>query len=242
MKALVRQVTPPILLEMGKRLLMGPPTSADKGIVSQDIVLTNTWFAPNKENWDVLLSKLKPSKILEIGSYEGASACFLIERLAAQWDIELHCVDSWEGGIEHQAGANYAIDMNSVEKRFNHNTSLAIRSVQHKVTLVAHKSYSDIALAKLISDGKQGYFDFIYVDGSHQAPDVLLDAVMSFKLLRVGGVLAFDDYLWAEGLPGQTDPLRCPKPAIDAFVNIHIRKIKVIRAPLSQFYVEKLAD
>ena len=41
-----------------------------------------------------------------------------------------------------------------------------------------------------------GAIDFIYVDGSHQAHDVLCDAILSFKLLRVGGIVCFDDYLW----------------------------------------------
>lgn len=242
MKAFVKQITPPFLLELGKRLLRDPPKPADPRLSSGDIVLTNKWFAGNKENWEILFSDLNPTKVLEIGSYEGASACFMIERLAGKSDIELHCVDSWEGGIEHQAGGEYSVNMNSVESRFNHNTGVAIKSAPHKVSLVQHKCYSDVALVKLLSNGEQGTFDFIYVDGSHQAPDVLLDAVLSFKLLRVGGVLAFDDYLWMEGLPGNCDPLRCPKPAIDAFININARKLKILRAPLQQFYVVKLSE
>jgi predicted O-methyltransferase YrrM len=65
--------------------------------------------------------------------------------------------------------------------------------------------------SKLIAEGRQGYFDFIYVDGSHQAPDVLCDALLSFRLLKNNGVIAFDDYLWQEQLPYGTDPIRCPK-------------------------------
>ena len=39
-------------------------------------------------------------------------------------------------------------------------------------------------------------FDFIYVDGSH-APDVALtDACMAWGLLKQGGVMLFDDYLY----------------------------------------------
>ena len=75
--------------------------------------------------------------------------------------------------------------------------------------------------------------------GSHQAPDVLSDAVLSFSLLREGGVIAFDDYLWAEDMSYGRDPLRCPKPAIDAFINIYFRKVEVISAPLYQMYIRK---
>jgi hypothetical protein len=33
-------------------------------------------------------------------------------------------------------------------------------------------------------------------DGSHRARDVLEDAVLSWPLLKVGGIMLFDDYLW----------------------------------------------
>ena len=85
-------------------------------------------------------------------------------------------------------------------------------------------------------------FRFVYVDGSHQAPDVLCDAVLGFKLLKIGGVLAFDDYLWAETSETTKDPLRCPKPAIDAFVNVNFQKLRVIKAPLYQLFIQKLTD
>ncbi len=80
------------------------------------------------------------------------------------------------------------------------------------------------------------------MDGSHQAPDVLADAVFAFPLLKVGGLMIFDDYLWSMELPGQQDSFNMPKPAIDAFVNIYQRKVRVLSAPLYQLYVMKTAD
>jgi hypothetical protein len=38
------------------------------------------------------------------------------------------------------------------------------------------------------------------------------------------------------------DILRCPKPAIDAFVNIYYQKLRVLKMPLYQLYLQKLAD
>lgn len=204
---------------------------------------TNNWFDSSaKEVWDTLITQLNPTRILEIGSYEGASTCYLIEKLAASKEIELHCVDTWEGGVEHKEGGVAEANMFEVEDRFHHNTQLAISKFQNNVQLFLHKGFSDVALSQLISDGKQGYFDFIYVDGSHQAPDVLCDALLSFRLLKNNGVIAFDDYLWQEQLPYGADPIRCPKIAIDAFTNIYCRKIRVISAPLNQLYVQKICD
>jgi predicted O-methyltransferase YrrM len=94
-----------------------------------------------------------------------------------------------------------------------------------------------------MASGKHGYFDLIYIDGSHQAPDVLTDAVMSFQLLKVGGVMIFDDYLWSMDKPGFQDVLKMPKPAIDAFINIFQRKMSVFfGAPIGQLYTRKNSD
>jgi hypothetical protein len=94
----------------------------------------------------------------------------------------------------------------------------------------------------MLGDGKTNYFDFVYVDGSHQAPDVMCDAVLGFRLLKIDGFMAFDDYLWAEKLPYGQDPIRCPKPAIDACTNLYCRKLQIIPAPNMQLYVKKLSD
>jgi predicted O-methyltransferase YrrM len=134
------------------------------------------------------------------------------------------------------------VDLIGVEKRFNANTKLAISKVDNPVQLVIHREFSDTALSKMIAEGKKGYFDFIYIDGSHQAPDVLCDAILSFRLLKKNGVLAFDDYLWQEKLPYGIDPIRCPKPAIDALTNIYCRKIKILRTPNTELYIRKVAN
>lgn len=195
---------------------------------------TSTYFEEARARlvWKKIFSTLEPSRVLEIGCFEGRSTCYVIEKLASRRDIELHCVDIWGGEFE---------------ERFHHNINLAKSKVKHAVKLVIHKGFSDKCLAKLLAEGKQGYFDFIYIDGSHQAPDVLCDAVMSFQLLKKGGVLGFDDYLWSEPLSYGIDPIRCPKLAIDVFTNIYCRKLKILRdysklTSLWQLYVEKLED
>lgn len=203
---------------------------------------TNGWFDGARGVWDEIIPQINPTTILEIGSYEGASCCYLIEKLATRKDVEIHCVDTWEGGIEHKARGMVQANMTLVEQRFHHNTQLAKSKVSGNAELVIHKGFSDVLLSRLLADGKQGYFDFIYVDGSHQAPDVLCDAILGFRLLKNNGVIVFDDYLWQEPLPYGTDPLRCPKPAIDAFTNIYCRKVKIISAPLFQLYVQKISD
>ena len=56
---------------------------------------TNNWFNIKsvKGVWDTLIPQFNPTKFLEIGSYEGASACYIIEKIAAQKNLELHCIE-----------------------------------------------------------------------------------------------------------------------------------------------------
>ena len=41
-----------------------------------------------------------------------------------------------------------------------------------------------------------GSYDIVYIDGWHSAFGAMADGVMSWPLLKVGGVMIFDDYLW----------------------------------------------
>lgn len=200
---------------------------------------TTDWFdRMAKETWDQLIPQIKPRKILEVGSYEGASACYLIDKLAHDTELEIHCVDTWAGSVELQARG---VDMAAVESRFDGNIERALAN-KRQVDFNKHREPSDIALSRLIAEGKRNYFDFVYIDGSHQAPDVLCDAVLGFRLLKPGCCMVFDDYLWAEKLAYGRDPLRCPKPAIDAFVNLNFRKLAVLPGPLCQLFVQKMSD
>lgn len=201
-----------------------------------DFRFTVDWFGANIAVWDQMLASVKPLRIIEIGSFEGRAACHLIERVSRYGAIDLVCVDSWAGGAEHQ------MDMAQVEERFDHNIALAQgRAPGARVRKV--KSRSDLALVDLLSAEGPGGYDMVYVDGSHQAPDVLADAVLGFRLLRLNGLMAFDDYLWSMEPPGRQDLLNMPKPAIDAFLNLYQRKLRIVLgAPLYQIYAHKTAD
>jgi len=82
-------------------------------------------------------------------------------------------------------------------------------------------------------------FDFIYIDGDHNANGVLEDAVLSWRILKKGGILLFDDYLMEIGDPwfymmhkefseykGLT--FHHPKEAIDAFLAVYKGQYEVI--------------
>ncbi len=67
-------------------------------------------------------------------------------------------------------------------------------------------------------------FDFIYIDADHTAAGVLLDAELSWDLLKPGSLLAFDDYEWRSGRGDRFDPA----PGINAFLHRHNGEFRII--------------
>ena len=174
-----------------------------------DYQYTKDWFSWSPGVWEQLIPHLPARKnFLEIGSFEGRSAVWIVQYMMEDGG-ELICVDTWEGGAEHVNG-----EMSGAEDRFKHNIDLIMGNfVDRDVQPI--KSTSVDALGNLISYKKQ--FDFIYIDGSHLAKDVLTDACMAWPLLKPKGFMVFDDYSWKP--PGFT-LLQRPKVAVDAFINM----------------------
>ena len=66
-------------------------------------------------------------------------------------------------------------------------------------------------------------FDFIYIDGSHIACDVLADAVLSWNLLKDNGIMILDDYEWDYF----EEEFNNPRIAIDSFLKCYQSQIEV---------------
>ena len=133
--------------------------------------------------------------------------------------------------------------MSAVETRFDNNIAKAQSVTGNAATVIKHKMPSNVALVELVAEGRSSTFDLVFVDGSHQASDVLTDAVISFQLLRIGGLMIFDDYLWGLHLESNQDPLGVPKQGIDAFLNVFQKKMQIVRdIPLHQVFALKVSE
>jgi predicted O-methyltransferase YrrM len=197
---------------------------------------TQDWFSRSIPSWTLILNKLSERtthlRILEVGVFEGRSTCWLLQNHCKTPESSIVAIDSFQGGIEHQG-----MELGTLRKRFEANIATVASPAQVEIL----EGFSLPQLAKLIAEGYQR-FDFISIDASHQAPDVLGDAVLGFELLKPGGVMAFDDYIWSPMRPGTENPLLLPKAAIDAFTTLFSQKIRIIpNLPLYQLYIQKNA-
>ena len=98
--------------------------------------------------------------------------------------------------------------------------------IQHNLTLAGgcfriKDKFSVPALMEVLVEemsAAEPGFDWVYVDGSHEADDTFLDGELAWRLARKGAVFIFDDYHW-DAQPQNSR--RHPKRGIDAFLDLH---------------------
>ena len=162
-----------------------------------------------------------PRVALEIGCREGSSTLWFLDHLLLADASRIYCIDPWEEDPKYFK---------------NFQANIKEHPAAHKVKVIRSRSYE--ALQQLLREGFAA--DLVYVDGSHSAHDVLWDLMLSFRLLRIGGVMMCDDYTWPV-VEGRL--LGTPKVAIDAFTTIYAEKFRWIRASaLFQVSFIKTAD
>ena len=159
--------------------------------------------APHSGVWSKIVVPTMPKtgrRWLEIGSLEGRSACWVLDNVIDD-DGELVCVDPWRG-----------VGVTRNERTFDYQTA-------GRATKVKSPS------ADFLREDTSTYH-VIYVDGSHDAPDVLEDAVLAWPRLAVGGVMMFDDYRWHHpaGMAGKVSP----GVAIDGFLAAYATRLTVL--------------
>ena len=138
------------------------------------------WFLNNFKIFGNFLPKnfKKNFNYLEIGSFEGMSALFVLNF----WEnSKVTCVDTWEVSKDKSQVLNY--DFKTIEEKFDLNLK--------KYSFQKIKSLSINALNGL--KAKNLFFDYIYIDGSHNGIDILNDAKISFEILNTNGIIIFDD-------------------------------------------------
>jgi hypothetical protein len=154
--------------------------------------------------WDRLIPELRPSLIIEVGTWKGASALVMAEVCrAAGLATQILCVDTWLGAGEFWEDKGDPDRFLSLRCRHGYPqvyfTFLAnVVRRGFAGAIVPFPQTSLIAARWLARRGVQA--DLIYVDGSHDEQDVAADLAAYWPLIRPGGVLLGDDF--AEDWPG----------------------------------------
>jgi predicted O-methyltransferase YrrM len=179
---------------------------------------TEDWFTDDGLSKITDLDINQELHFLEIGSFEGKSSIWFLDNFLKNPKSSITCIDPWlnYGQGDNSLNSYGNSDMpwkfgeTKVKERFLKNIVESGHSDKVKII----QELSDKALPHLISQNKK--YDLIFIDGNHVAPYVLMDSVMSWPMLKVGGYIIFDDYTW--GLDKEIT-LR-PKKPIDSFCEI----------------------
>lgn len=154
---------------------------------------TTDWMSKKVPRWHRFLQSMrdKPVDILEVGSFEGRSAVFLLNYLPLS---QLTCIDFFKGPLEPRFDANLA--------------EFGSRLTKLKGSAISH--------IDVLAQG-EAKFDLIYLDAGKQRDHVLALSLLAWPLLKKRGILIWDDYDW--GLDKPVD--QRPHDGIDIFLNIH---------------------
>jgi tetratricopeptide (TPR) repeat protein len=154
----------------------------------------------------------EPYKILEIGTYSGTSLIKIVQMIPNSAGFG---IDAWKNYGENDLLTK--IEETGIAKSFLKN----VESVGLERRVCGICQDSTIALINMLkyNDG----YDFIYVDGSHKLLDCYTDLVLSWRLLKSGGIMGIDDYLW-----NNEDLLGSPFESVNHFLKKYETEMTVL--------------
>lgn len=146
------------------------------------------WFMPYAQPlFEKYLTPLagKPGlRFLQIGAFTGDASLWMLRNVLTGEGSTLTDVDTWFGSDEAEHGL---FDWSDVEKVYDDRA----RGFTARGHLTKFKGTS-----AQFFEQNDWLYDFIYIDGDHEAGRVFADGVAAAGLLMPGGLLAFDDYQW----------------------------------------------
>jgi predicted O-methyltransferase YrrM len=172
-----------------------------------------------------------PNNIVEIGCYEGHTTVTMSDLFTKyNPDLKIYAIDPHEGSVEIEE------DPEHIQRNFVYNIN---QCAQKNIEYI--RKYSEDGLIDLIN--RKLSPEFIFIDGDHRASTVISDLVLSFKLIKQGGIILCDDATdWKyTDKNGTSSAQMSPRMAIESFINCHWHNIEIIRLPnMSQTAFRKL--
>jgi predicted O-methyltransferase YrrM len=126
-----------------------------------------------------ILRDIKAAQTLEIGFAYGFSTIWLLDAVATQGGRH-NAVDPFEKRRWGGVGLHQVSQTTGFDKLFKW-----------------HEAFSIHALSDFTRSGET--FDAVFIDGNHRFDDVIVDFYLADQVLRVGGIMAFDD-MWMDSV------------------------------------------
>lgn len=141
------------------------------------------WFS-NQGQIETCINELKPTTVIEVGSWLGASTRFIAERLPI--GSKLYAVDTWLGS------QNEELHQQDPRRPFLY--QLFLSNVKHAglTDVIVPIRMDSIEASKALNMKA----DLIYLDASHDTESVHNDIMAWFPHLIQGGIFCGDDWHW----------------------------------------------
>src|ERR1041385_1653485 len=171
-------------------LLSGKPYFGSALFARQGFIERHRYFLPMLRACNVTD---RPLRVLEVGSWAGASAIsWALGLRAAGLEGHVLCVDAWKPYFDLElnkeevySGMHEAASSGDILKLFEHNlTTCGVRSQ------VSYQRGESTDILPSLSDAS---FDLVYVDGAHDFEHARFDLQQSKRLGIEGGIVCGDD-------------------------------------------------
>ena len=179
------------------------------------------WTKSAIKNAEYLLKD--PKNFLEIGTFEAKFAIWFAEK----YRCNVTTIDPFDG-------TPYGVNQDLYDQ-VKRNCKSNISNCASSINLI--EGYSFDVLCDLYKESCS--YDFIYIDGSHQSDNVIEDLVLSYRLLQKDGIILLDDassWKQKDKSTGEfnQDIVMSPRLAVDYFIHIHWKDIKILNLPDSK--------
>ena len=152
-----------------------------------NLKVANTTFthltSAEKRKLIELASKFRSGYAVEIGSFIGASACFISAGLSEE--SKLICIDTWENDAMSEGKRN-------TKDEFDYNTQ------QFQEKIIKIQGYSIEVKEQILAITNK--LDLLFIDGDHSYEGCKADWDLYIDMVKSGGCVIFHDSGWAEGV------------------------------------------
>jgi predicted O-methyltransferase YrrM len=149
-----------------------------------------------------LIEEVRPQLVIEVGSWKGGSAIEMAKQIQARHlDCKIFCVDTWLGSLEHWQKKDSPKNGSYRSLRLRHGFPHLYDQFLYNVMATGVRDViipfptTSLTAARWF-EWKGIKADLIYIDASHEEPDVYQDLHAYEAVLSSDGVIFGDDWRW----------------------------------------------